>query len=394
MNYLQKKKLTFMSIVNRVKGFIRTVTGVFPLTLANCVDEESIIDYTLYGNSVQDDTTVSEAPVGVESVGERTRNILNPSNFTGGIIVEYNGVRCYKYRDGAKSNFSYTDNFKENTRYTFTIRVYGGDNSKNTTVRFYYTDGTYNTQQIYKPNTVYRFTTTAGKTLQKIVGGDAWNIERYIDLTVTQLENGTIATGYEPYGYKIPVTVSGKNILKFSYINSALNSYAGLNITGHKDGSITINGTCTGDAQLAFSPQTPFLKSTSCRLYVTPTADDKYLVHTYNGHKATKNGVHISLLNDINKIYLKVLKGAMFDNFTIYPMMIKGGKIGEEWEPYHEPITTNIYLDEPLGAGQSINYKKDGLPPIPTFNGTSIISADTTVRPSNAEIEYYSNVKE
>ena len=33
MNYFQKKKLFLMSIVNKVKGFIRTVTGSPPITL-------------------------------------------------------------------------------------------------------------------------------------------------------------------------------------------------------------------------------------------------------------------------------------------------------------------------------------------------------------------------
>lgn len=70
MNCLHKKKLAFMSIVNRVKGFIRTITGALPLTLEGCVDEESIIDYTLYGQSVQDGTPTPETPVEVESVGE------------------------------------------------------------------------------------------------------------------------------------------------------------------------------------------------------------------------------------------------------------------------------------------------------------------------------------
>ena len=70
MNYLQKKKLAFMSIVNKVKGFIRTITGALPLTLEGCVDGKSIIDYTLYGQSVQDGTPTPEMPIEVESVGE------------------------------------------------------------------------------------------------------------------------------------------------------------------------------------------------------------------------------------------------------------------------------------------------------------------------------------
>ncbi len=70
MNYLQNKKLAFMSIVNRVKGFIKTVIGSLPLTLTNCVDEDSVVDYKLYGNSIQNGTPTPNTPIEVESVGE------------------------------------------------------------------------------------------------------------------------------------------------------------------------------------------------------------------------------------------------------------------------------------------------------------------------------------
>lgn len=70
MNYLQKKKLAFMSIVNQVKGFVRTVIGALPLTLEGCVDENSIIDYKIYGQSVQNGTPSPDNYVEVESVGD------------------------------------------------------------------------------------------------------------------------------------------------------------------------------------------------------------------------------------------------------------------------------------------------------------------------------------
>lgn len=70
MKCLQKKKLAFMSIVNKVKGFIRTVSGSLPLTLNDCVDIRSIVDYKLYGQSAQDGTPTPRVPVEVESVGE------------------------------------------------------------------------------------------------------------------------------------------------------------------------------------------------------------------------------------------------------------------------------------------------------------------------------------
>ena len=77
MNYLQKKKLAFMSIVNSVKGFVRTVTGIPPLTLPDCVDGNSLINYNIQGNSIQNGTPTPETPVEVESVGKKTKNMEN-----------------------------------------------------------------------------------------------------------------------------------------------------------------------------------------------------------------------------------------------------------------------------------------------------------------------------
>ena len=59
-----------MSIVNSVKGFVRSVLGIPPLTLPDCVDEDSLINYTISGNSVQNGTPTPENPVEVESVGD------------------------------------------------------------------------------------------------------------------------------------------------------------------------------------------------------------------------------------------------------------------------------------------------------------------------------------
>ena len=65
-----------------------------------------------------------------------------------------------------------------------------------------------------------------------------------------------------------------------------------------------------------------------------------------------------------------------------------------DYEPYVEPVTTNIYLDEPLSEGQTINYKKDNLPVLPSFKGTTIVSVETEVKPSNMEVTYYAISKE
>lgn len=268
MNYLQKKKLAFMSIVNSVKGFVRTITGTLPLTLEGCVDEESIIDYTLYGQSVQNGTPAPEAPVEVESVGEKIVNLFSgyEESFDGyyadtGDLVTTLSIRTVQYIP-VKPNTVYTVRGRcTKTFKTGIIRVVQFNNDKAFIRRNV-------TSQAYRP--IVTFTTTEDASFLAICYD---NDETGVIATVTdiQIDEGAVPMDYNLYNkYKIPIKVSG---------------------------------------------------------------------------------------ND-------------------------------------KTITTNIYLDEPLGEGQSINYKRDGLPTIPTFKGTSIISADTTIQPSNAEIEYYSNVKE
>lgn len=68
----------------------------------------------------------------------------------------------------------------------------------------------------------------------------------------------------------------------------------------------------------------------------------------------------------------------------------------------YEPITTHIYLKESLKTGDVLRYPENvlehsngtidsvSLPKIPTFSGTTIISTDTEVEPSDMEITYKS----
>ena len=76
MKYLEMKKRAFMSIVNAVKGFVRTISGIPPITLPYCVDDESLIGYSISGNSVQNGEPTPENPIEIESVGELTKNLV------------------------------------------------------------------------------------------------------------------------------------------------------------------------------------------------------------------------------------------------------------------------------------------------------------------------------
>lgn len=65
----------------------------------------------------------------------------------------------------------------------------------------------------------------------------------------------------------------------------------------------------------------------------------------------------------------------------------------ENYEPYGYKIpvvcggtTTNIYIDEPIGANESKSLSDTNVN-IPTINGTNILSIGTTVQPSNVYVQ-------
>ena len=80
-------------------------------------------------------------------------------------------------------------------------------------------------------------------------------------------------------------------------------------------------------------------------------------------------------------------------------IQIEEGTTATPYEPYHEPITTPIYLPTPLYSGEVMRSdgtitRSDGTtetftaPQIPTLNGTTVIDVDTAVKPESMTIKY------
>lgn len=533
MNYLQKKKLAFMSIVNQVKGFVRTMIGALPLTLEGCVDEKSIIDYKMYGQSVQDGEPTPDNPIEVVSVGEKTKNLieypyLDTSKTLNGLTFIDNGDGTITVNGIAEANTTFNiatkktsiwDGIIPNETYTLSVDVDGEYTGNISYVCNYYPEGS--------SSYTGWLSSAINKTVTKACPTDIAGIRSYIyiyagavldNITIKpQLEKGEIATPYEPYGkYKIPVTVSGKNLFDID----KLDTIGG--ITKNEDGSITVSGYPSGTAK-TLRKLCPYLKSgKTARLSMNTNGyshiylkNSKASVEQYWSTSSKK--VITDELLDSNVYFYRQTSAQGGGNATISNIQIEEGEVATEYEPYVEPVTTNIYLDEPLrkvgdyadyidfesgkvvrnvvfhifNGGENItlpsgiiegytpfryikndweavlpfvcnyypynnttynqisgkeclakyyanatqmffitsneriplndttvfkNWLKElytsgkpvivyagtstptetpiTLPTIPTFKGTSIVSADTTIQPSNAEIEYYSNVKE
>lgn len=283
MTYLQRKKLAFMSIVNHVKGFVRTVTGVFPLTLANCVDEESIIDYTISGTSggVGEYDEVSgkyKIPVTVSG-----KNLTNPKAWVSGVN---------------ESGFN-----KITLNYITSV----GENYITTTL-------------------------------------PAWSAIASEKIAISKIST---------IGFKVD---------KNQIVEGYMTFQCGVQYYDENGDKISYKNVHNG-----------------------ATADTEYVAVKGTDFGVPSSTTHIR--------FFIVSREQVVENLKLYDFYITKEK-DTTFEPYHEPITTNIYLDEPLEQGKSVGYKKDKLPTVPTFKGTSILTADTTIQPSNAEVTYYSTERE
>ena len=360
-----------MSIVNRVKGFVRTVTGVLPLTLTNCVDEDSIIDYTLYGQSVQNGTPTPETPVEVESVGEKTKNLFNYADYT--TLTSYNGNDIsanwltidgdlfyikYDYYNGCcwltptkqwgllAGTYTLSGKCKDNTIKGNPKICYCGIRWSDDTRNAGWGKTNSNDGEWY--NFSYTFTITEDKTVKGIYLQDnGATAKSSICFTNIQLEEGPTATDYEPYGYKIPIKVSGKNLIKLS---DAQFSVGGVSVISDSiTQKITMKGTASsgggrlnslGEVNLEEGTYV-FTSQSDATSNVAITKKDETSVIFWCNRSIitiTKPGTYI--------IGVNVVSGTEYDH-TFGVMLVKGEE-NVEYEPYFEPVTTEIYLDEPL----------------------------------------------
>lgn len=193
------------------------------LQVDNASESENL---KIYGNSVQNGTPSTDNPIEIQSVGDKTNNIIDFSKCT---WTKMNGNNCnYEFDNNTftieRTLENYVAGVSSNIELqagTYNISI--SNISGNTT----YSNGEYfiyfmDSSIVVKKSNGFKksFTLTEDsvvkiylpdRTDQKIGNKIKYNI---------QLEKWKDATAYEPYGYyKIPVTVSGKNLIPYPYVS-------------------------------------------------------------------------------------------------------------------------------------------------------------------------------
>lgn len=306
--------------------------------ISNKVQE--LKDLIILGNSVQNGTPTPETPIQIESVGTRTKNLFNNINkgnrlgSIGELIAE------------ATSNC--TDFIPVNYGETYAASSIGTDGTSQTAwiLCLYDENKDFIAQsRLVNQNDLFTFTIDKDNAKYLILS------KRDVISKVSniQLEEGTVATPYEPYGYVVPVTIEAKNYWK----NLKSQTLDGVTIDVKDNGVIYTSGTCTKSNNFILSNITlegdtytliPYANKNSI------STDGQAFIQIYSPSTQINYSIKNNNLNDKITTELpyaedyqfrfRIQEGVNYDGLIFKPVLEKG--------EYIEPIITNIYLNEPL----------------------------------------------
>ena len=203
---------------------------------------------------------------------------------------------------------------------------------------------------------------------------------------------GELVTEGEYTGkYKIPVRARGKNLLNISAIqeNYSLRP-KGVNVSVDSNTQkVKVFGTANSNGG-RLSYITKITLPAGTYYFSTNTGTYRFvLTNTKSSSQITWCNKFFTLTETTTLgLGVNLIKNTVYD-FEAWLQIEEGQYPSGEYEPYIEPQTVNIYLDEPIGAGKVIQKSVDGLPPLPQFRGTTIYEVQTEVPPSGIEVCYY-----
>lgn len=153
---------------------------------------------------------------------------------------------------------------------------------------------------------------------------------------------------HEPYGYRIPVKASGKNLFK-----STGNVLGSLDVTtGDTSSPSLYNYITTSDfIPLKAGTYTISYKTGVNLRHIALYNENKEIVNYFWSNRANPYKFTIAKDYLVRIDFERVGKVAIenFETFfTEYQVQLEKGSTATDYSPYAEPITTNIYLNEPL----------------------------------------------
>lgn len=352
--------------------------------------KKEIRDYQIDGNSIQDGTPSPDNPIEIQSVGEKTANLFdinsikNMVNSGGGNWNSYmkneNGILTNNMADyGGYSGYVVSMQLEKglyclslDARYVETPGAFSITYNFNATVSQWFSTSLEWKRIFY----IFELTEDTEITTWNFVpnGGKDNYLKRqaqFTNIMLSKIDNADEQPEFEPQGkYKIPIEVSGKNLVNEKTIdyNSTTNGKRGcikwdnlnkINVSGFPYGvfyfldepikagtqvSMTFNyksGFVTGGGELtigAFSSKETGWAGTDSKITINQNVD---LSETSQSKVFTLN-------RDLDSIYCFSYGSMQVDTPIEFNIQVEISPEPTPYEPYREPQTYNIFLDEPL----------------------------------------------
>ena len=357
------------------KPKLRKISGLPPLTYT-AKEEGTLKNYRIYGQTVDG-----------ESVGDRTGNLFDETIYNKN--VQDNTLIYVPI---------YVGNVDYVTCSTTCPKTITGDLDSANSRYIFILSGNVNREA---HNEIHGVSNGAPRTIQPSNGYVTIAYRKIENHNVrpweyqTMLNEGVTPLPYEPYGYKVPMTVEGKNLFDYDTITH------GYRIQW-SSGANYADETAIMSDFISVSENSTY--ATDMNLYWICYDANKQYIGAWNGSDIVKFGVNA--INSMTAIspckFIRILSFSSKTTPISSTTMLNCGSTALPYEPYHAPITTPIYLPEPIKmVGDEAEYIEYGtqkmyrigaddldvtLPALPTVTGTNVLSVGTEVQPSEVEV--------
>lgn len=319
------------------KGFTRETSGTVPLTI-NGIGKD-LKAWSITGNTVQNGTPTPENPVEVQAVGDRTGNLFDNS------LLEQGGWKATAGTIPTKLLPDET-NYTCRTRYNQIIPLLASTLSlycpANIKINYVWIDanGISLGGSGFQKNGDTATAPEQAVSMTFILGLDS-DIEcTPSDFSDINLVAGSIAPeSYEPYGYKIPVVTRGKNLAGNYTVSSGY----------YYDDSGTPTSSDARFIRLIINvePNTIYTISSNLKFYSIWEFNNNTKISRRGGNNSNK--YTIKTTKECNSLRISMINtSGEADTSAFEWIQLEEGSTATPYEPYHEPITTPIYLDKPL----------------------------------------------
>ena len=313
-----------------------------------------VLNMSIKGNSSQSGTPTPSSPIEIQSVGDKTKNLFDISKAENGTLGSQDGANLGTdaYPNRCRSGFiyltagNYTISFKELISTGSYLHRYSSNNQNSWLGSLTFTKSGSVSKFTLTSNCYIRFTIQPIDTSSSLVLNTE-TLSKY----EPQLEKGTTATEYEPYGYNIPIIVDkidNKNlfggydtILKNVYIDASGNyvNKEGINtyeyIKVEPNTTYTISGKSDSKGYIRVA-QYDINKKFITRVYNSVIVNPRITITT------TATTKYLALCPDVN------FTDGTVTNSSIYDIQIEKGSVATDYEPYIKQQIINIKAKEPL----------------------------------------------